>query len=351
MKYLDSAKIYIKSGDGGRGAVSFRREKFIEYGGPDGGNAGKGGDVYIQATANLNTLIDFRYQQHFKAQKGGNGSGKNKTGANGLDLIIPVPIGTIIYDQDKTEIIHSFQKDGEKIKILSGGIGGRGNANFKSSTNRSPKFAQPGIEGEEKWIWLELAILADIGLIGKPNAGKSSLLNALTNANSKTGNYEFTTLKPQLGVLSYYDKQIVIADLPGLIQGASLGIGLGARFLSHIKKCNVFLHVIDVTEENIHVPYEIIMEELEMSEISIKDKQYIIVLNKIDLLSKDDLDKQIKKIMEINKNNSEIICISSKDRIGIDDLCKKMYDCYTVSLNKEIISDESWHPLQKTINT
>ena len=265
MKFLDEAKIHLKAGDGGSGCVSFRREKYIEFGGPDGGDGGCGGNIVFKAVSNLNTLIDFRYKQHFKAQRGKDGSGKNRTGASGEDLIIEVPVGTVILSEDKRLVIKDFTKELDSFILIHGGMGGRGNARFKSSTNQAPRKFDTGIEGEDKWIWLRLKLIADIGLVGLPNAGKSTLLKKLSNANPKIANYPFTTLKPQLGVYRSDQKDIIIADLPGLIKGAANGVGLGLNFLAHIERCRMFLHVCDVSTNNFNEivsNYKIIRDEI-----------------------------------------------------------------------------------------
>ena len=256
MKFLDQAKIYIKAGNGGSGSASFRREKFIEFGGPDGGDGGDGGSVIIESDRNLNTLIDFRYAQHFKAQHGKNGSKRNRTGANGENLILNVPVGTQIYEEDNNTLIYDFTKNKERYLVASGGKGGLGNVRFKSSVNRAPKKKTNGKNGEEFWIWLQLKVIADIGIIGKPNAGKSSLLSALTRAKPKIANYPFTTLNPNLGVTYYDRKEVTLADIPGLVEGAHKGIGLGDKFLRHIERCKVLLHLIDLSENNLEKTYK-----------------------------------------------------------------------------------------------
>jgi len=262
MKFLDQVKIHVKAGDGGAGSSSFRREKFIEFGGPDGGDGGDGGSVILFAENNLNTLIDFRFQQHFKAEKGQNGMGKKKTGRNGKDLILKVPIGTQIFEEDNNTLIEDLKKEGQKIILAQGGKRGLGNVRFKSSTNRAPRRKTEGSEGESFWIWLQLKVIADIGIIGMPNAGKSSLLSVLTKAKPKIANYPFTTINPNLGVTSYSDKEITIADIPGLIEGAHEGIGLGDKFLRHIERCKSLIHLIDITENNILENYLKIRKEL-----------------------------------------------------------------------------------------
>jgi GTP-binding protein len=251
MKFLDQAKIYIKAGNGGSGSAHFRREKFVEYGGPDGGDGGDGGSIIIESDRNLNTLIDFRYAQHFRAEHGQAGSKRNKTGANGKDLVLKVPVGTQVYEEDNNTLIYDFTKNREKYLVAAGGKRGLGNVRFKSSTNRAPKKKTSGKLGEEFWIWFQLKVIADIGIIGQPNAGKSSLLAALTKARPKIANYPFTTINPNLGVTYYDGKEITLADIPGLVEGAHKGIGLGDKFLRHIERCKVLLHLIDLTEENL----------------------------------------------------------------------------------------------------
>lgn len=345
MRFLDSAKIYIKAGDGGRGCISFRREKFIEFGGPDGGNGGEGSDVYFKAVGNLNTLIDFRYKQHFKAPNGRGGAGRNKTGERGKDLIVEVPIGTIIMDEEKERIIVDLKEEGQIFKVAQGGIGGKGNAHFKSSTNRAPRMAQPGTEGEEFYIWLELEVLADIGLIGLPNAGKSTLISTITNSKSKTANYAFTTLKPSLGVFVYKDKQIVIADLPGLIEGASEGLGLGTRFLSHVKRCKAFIHIIDASTDVVE-SYNIIRKEIinydKENNNTILEKEQIVVLNKIDLIDEDELKEKIESLSKLTKD--PIITVSITEKVGLTDLMGNIEEIFDKSSdqNKE---KKAWSPV------
>ena len=256
MKFLDQVKIFVKAGDGGSGSASMRREKFVEFGGPDGGNGGKGASIILKAERNLNTLIDYRYTQHFKAERGENGKGKNKTGKTGKDLILKVPIGTQILEEDNKTLLFDFKNEKEEFVVAIGGRGGLGNTNFKSSTNRAPRKFTKGTSGEEFWIWLQLKTIADVGIIGLPNAGKSSLLAAITNATPKIANYKFTTLNPNLGVAIYDNKEITIADIPGLIEGAHIGVGLGIKFLKHIERCKTLLHMIDITEENIEILYK-----------------------------------------------------------------------------------------------
>ena len=278
MKFLDQAKIYIKAGNGGSGSASFRREKFIEYGGPDGGDGGNGGSIIFESDRNLNTLIDFRYAQHFKAQHGKPGSKRNRAGAYGKDLILKVPVGTQIYEEDNNTLIYDFTKNKEKYLVALGGKGGLGNVRFKSSTNRAPKKKTNGKIGEEFWIWLQLKVIADIGIIGKPNAGKSSLLAALTRAKPKIANYPFTTINPNLGVTYYDGKELTLADIPGLVEGAHKGIGLGDKFLRHIERCKMLLHLIDISEEDLISVYKKIKFELSTYDKNLVKKKEIIFL-------------------------------------------------------------------------
>jgi GTP-binding protein len=314
MKFLDQAKIYIKAGNGGSGSASFRREKFIEYGGPDGGDGGNGGSIIVESDRNLNTLIDFRYAQHFKAQHGKPGSKRNKTGANGKDLVLKVPVGTQIFEEDNNTIIYDFTKNKEKYLVASGGKGGLGNVRFKSSTNRAPKKKTNGKLGEEFWIWLQLKVIADIGIIGKPNAGKSSLLAALTRAKPKIANYPFTTLNPNLGVTYYDGKEVTLADIPGLVEGAHKGIGLGDKFLRHIERCKILLHLIDISEEDLISVYKKIKFELSTYDKNLIKKKEIIFFNKSDLLGEEKINKKINEFKKKVKSKYEIISVfSNKD--------------------------------------
>ncbi len=292
MKFLDQAKIYIKSGDGGPGCVSFRREKYIEFGGPNGGDGGKGGSVYIEAVPNLNTLIDFRYAQHFKAPRGEGGKGSQKTGAKGEDIVIKVPIGTEILAEDQETLIVDMIEPGQRFLIAKGGDGGRGNEQFKSSTNQAPRYAEPGWPGEEKWVWLRLKVIADVGLIGMPNAGKSTFLSVVTKARPKIADYPFTTLHPNLGVAWVDGYEMVLADIPGLIEGAHEGVGLGDRFLKHVERCSAFLHLIDATSDDVVKAYLDIRRELELYNDHLKNKPEVVVLNKCDALTKKEIDKK-----------------------------------------------------------
>ena len=322
MKFLDQVKIYIKAGTGGNGSPSFRREKFIEYGGPDGGDGGKGGSVILKAEQNLNTLIDYRYQQHHKAQRGDNGAGQNKTGKSGDNLILKVPLGTQVFEEDNKTLIYDFLKIGEEFVVASGGKGGLGNTKFKSSTNRAPRKFTKGYTGEEFTIWLQLKTIADIGIIGLPNAGKSSLLSAITNANPKIANYQFTTLNPNLGVTKYDDKEVTIADIPGLVEGAHKGTGLGIQFLKHIERCKSLLHLIDITNSDLKKSYKQIKNELKNYSSKLAKKKELVVLNKTDLIN----EKQIKKIIkDFSKNTkSEIVTLSTLKKSSVSKIKAKL---------------------------
>ena len=324
MKFLDQVKIYIKAGDGGSGSPSFRREKFIEFGGPDGGDGGKGGSVVLVSERNLNTLIDYRYQQHFKAERGGDGKGKNQTGKGGDNLYLKVPIGTQVFEEDNKTLIFDFKKEKEEYIAAIGGKGGFGNTRFKSSTNRAPRKFTKGLKGEDFWIWLQLKTIADIGIIGLPNAGKSSLLASITSANPKIANYKFTTLNPNLGVAVYDDKEITLADIPGLIEGAHKGVGLGTKFLKHIERCKTLLHLIDVTEKDLISSYKQIRAELGKYSKSLLKKNEIIVLNKIDLIDKKNLDSK-KKILS-GKIKKKIYDLSTLDKSKISKIKSKLLE-------------------------
>lgn len=329
MKFLDQAKIFVKSGDGGAGCVSFRREKYIEFGGPNGGDGSKGGSVIIEAVENLNTLIDFRYQQHFKAQKGGNGMGSDKTGRKGEDIVIKVPVGTEILAEDGETLIVDMITPGQTFVIAKGGDGGRGNAQFKSSTNQAPRYAEPGWPGEEKWLWLRLKVIADVGLIGMPNAGKSTFLSAVTKARPKIADYPFTTLHPNLGVAWVDNYEIVIADIPGLIEGAHEGTGLGDRFLKHVERCAAFLHLIDITSENVVKDYKTIRRELDLYNEKLANKPEVVALNKIDALPEKEVAKKVKALEKaIGK---KVYAISAVAKKGI-------FECL-LEVNKYITRD------------
>ena len=322
MKFLDQVKIYIKAGNGGDGSPSFRREKFIEFGGPDGGDGGRGGSIILRAEQNLNTLIDYRYQQHHKAQRGENGAGQNRTGKSGEDLILKVPLGTQVFEEDNKTLIYDFTKIGEEFVTANGGKGGLGNTRFKSSTNRAPRKYTKGAVGEEFVIWLQLKTIADIGIIGLPNAGKSSLLAAMTNANPKIANYQFTTLNPNLGVASYDNKEITIADIPGLIEGAHEGTGLGTQFLKHIERCKSLLHLIDITNEDLIKSYNQVKKELKNYSSELIKKKELIILNKIDLVDKDILKEKIENFSK--KKKCEILTISTLDKKSVSKIKSKL---------------------------
>lgn len=316
MHFLDQAKVFLKSGDGGQGAVSFRREKFVEYGGPDGGNGGKGGDIIFEAVEGLNTLIDFRYTQHFRAPRGNGGAGRNRTGAGGDDLVIKVPIGTQIISDDKEHVLADFTKPGEQRVFLRGGDGGRGNASYKTSTNRAPRQHGTGWPGEEMWVWLRLKLLADAGLLGLPNAGKSTFINAVTNAQAKVGAYAFTTTRPQLGVASYKGREFVIADIPGLIEGAAEGAGIGDRFLGHIERCRVLLHLVDATGDDPLKAYRTVRRELLNYGAGLEDKREVIALNKIDAVTPAEAKKQRDRLKRASGH--EVLMISGASGDGVD---------------------------------
>ena len=322
MKFLDQVKIYVKAGNGGSGSPSFRREKFVEFGGPDGGDGGKGGSVILIIERNLNTLIDYRYQQHFKAERGKDGSGKNKTGKGGEDLYLKVPLGTQVFEEDNKTLIYDFKSQKEEFLVASGGKGGFGNTRFKSSTNRAPKKFTKGGQGEEFWIWLQLKTIADIGIIGLPNAGKSSLLASMTSANPKIANYKFTTINPNLGVASYDDKEVTLADIPGLIEGAHTGTGLGIKFLKHIERCKTLLHLIDITEDDLFNSYNQVRKELSKYSKDLVKKKEIVVLNKTDLIDEEEKKEKIKKLK--NKLKKNIFLMSTMDKKSVSDIKSKL---------------------------
>jgi len=315
MKFLDQAKIYIKAGNGGPGSASFRREKFIEFGGPDGGDGGDGGSIIFEAERNLNTLIDFRYAQHFKAEDGKPGTKRKKTGAAGKDLVIKVPVGTQIYEEDNNTLIYDFTKNKERYLVATGGRHGLGNVRFKSSTNRAPTKKTNGKTGEEFWIWLQLKVIADVGIIGLPNAGKSSLLAAITRARPKIANYPFTTLDPNLGVSYYDNKEVTLADIPGLVEGAHEGVGLGDKFLRHIERCKILLHLIDISENDLVENYLQIRKELEKYNEDLSKKKEIIVFNKSDLLEEKDIKNKLKTFKNKTKKKFEIISVVADNNL------------------------------------
>jgi GTP-binding protein len=341
MKFLDEAKIYIKAGNGGSGAVSFRREKYIEYGGPDGGDGGNGGNVYIKAVEGLNTLIDYRYKQHYKAERGKDGAGKNKTGHGGKDIILLVPQGTQIFDELKEELIADLLEIDQTYMIAKGGSGGFGNSRFKSSTNRAPRTANKGTPGEDTTIWLQMKLIADCGIVGLPNAGKSTLLSRISQANPKISDYPFTTLNPVLGVVNHSDNTFIVADIPGLIEGAHEGTGLGHKFLSHIERCPMLIHMISLEEENIQQAYKIIRKEIKRYGNEITKKPELIVLNKSDLMNENDIQEKIKDFSD--RIRSKILITSAENYIGIEELKEKVYQLI-IKQNRKSSKQEKWQP-------
>ncbi len=321
MKFLDQAKVYVRSGDGGAGAVSFLREKFVEFGGPNGGNGGRGGDVVVECVDGLNTLIDYRYQQHFKAKTGTHGMGKQRTGADGADVVLRVPVGTQIFEDDNETLIADMTEVGQRIVLLSGGNGGFGNAHFKTSSNQAPRHANPGQQGTEKWIWLRLKLIADAGLVGLPNAGKSTFLAAVSAAKPKIADYPFTTLHPNLGVVSIGERDFVLADIPGLIEGASEGAGIGDRFLGHVERCGVLIHLIDGTQDDVKLAYKTIRNELAAYDERLAEKPEIVVLNKIDAIDPDDLKEKVKVLKKASKQ--DVLLVSGVTGKGVDQV---LYD-------------------------
>jgi len=324
VKFLDEAKIYLKSGDGGAGCVSFRREKFIEYGGPDGGNGGRGGSIIVVAQNALNTLIDYRYQQHFKARKGEHGKGAQRSGVGAEDMILKVPVGTEILAEDKETVLADMTQEGQTVVLLKGGRGGMGNAHFKSSTNQSPKHAQPGEPGEEMWVWLRLKLFSDAGLLGMPNAGKSTFLAAVSRAKPKIADYPFTTLVPQLGVVYIDGSEFVLADIPGLIEGAHQGVGLGLRFLAHVERCGVLLHLVDGTQDDVAEAYKTIRNEITEYSEDLAQKQEIVALNKCDALTEDEIKTKLKTLKKAS-GKKKVFGISAVTGAGVQDVLREMW--------------------------
>jgi GTP-binding protein len=347
MHFLDQAKIYIQSGSGGPGAVSFRREKFIEYGGPDGGDGGKGGDIIFEAVPGLNTLIDFRYTQHFRAPRGKGGAGANKTGAGGRDLVVRVPIGTqILADDEERSLLADLTHEGQRITLLKGGDGGRGNASYKSSTNRAPRQHTTGWPGEEMWVWLRLKLLADVGLVGLPNAGKSTLLNAVTNATAKVGDYPFTTLRPQLGVVRHKGREFVLADIPGLIEGAAEGAGIGDRFLGHVERTRVLLHLVDATGEDPVTAWQTVREELGRYGAGLHEKPEVVALSRVDIADTKTVEKARKAL--IKAGAAEPLAISAATGEGMEALLDRVIETLGPEAQKsepEGEPNEVWSPL------
>lgn len=350
MHFLDQAKIYIRAGSGGPGAVSFRREKYVEYGGPDGGNGGKGGDIVFEAVPGLNTLIDFRYTQHFKAPRGTGGMGRNRTGAQGQDLVIRVPIGTQVIDDDQETVLADLTEAGQRVVLLEGGMGGRGNASYKTSTNRAPRQHQPGITGEEMYVWLRLKLLADAGLVGLPNAGKSTFINQISNTKAKVGDYAFTTLRPQLGVVHHRNREFVLADIPGLIAGAAEGAGVGDRFLGHIERCRVLIHLIDIHGTDPAEALEIVEEELAAYGGGLDEKPRLIALNKIDLVDAELVKAFTKELKAAGAK--KVFPISGATGKGMDKLLDAVLDHLPAATvterpegEREEADDKPWSPL------
>ena len=348
MKFLDQAKVFIRSGNGGAGSVSFRREKYIEYGGPNGGDGGRGGHVFIEATDDLNTLIDYRYQQHFKADTGGHGMGKDRSGASGEDIVLRVPVGTQVIDADSDDLLVDLTEDGQKVMLARGGNGGWGNARFKSSTNQAPRNANPGEDGEERWIWLRLKILADAGLVGLPNAGKSTFLASVSAAKPKQADYPFTTLHPHLGVVDLGPaERFVLADLPGLIEGAAEGAGLGHRFLGHVERCAAILHLVDVLSDNPVDNYRIIRKELDAVGEGLTDKPEIITLTKCEAADPDQLDT-VKRELEAETGQT-VHLVSSVARQGLKPVLSDVYNHIQKRRQKErapeVADTDSWSPI------
>ncbi|MGN6589897.1 MAG: GTPase ObgE [Sphingomicrobium sp.] len=347
MHFLDQAKIFVRSGAGGPGAVSFRREKFIEYGGPDGGDGGKGGDVVFEAVAGLNTLIDFRYTQHFRAPRGKGGAGSNRTGAGGDDLVIQVPVGTqILADDEDRTLLADLTEVGQQVTFLEGGMGGRGNASYKSSTNRAPRQHQTGIPGEEMWVWLRLKLLADVGLLGLPNAGKSTFLNSVSNASAKVGDYPFTTLRPQLGVVRHKGREFVVADIPGLIEGAAEGAGIGDRFLGHVERTRLLLHLIDGSGEDPLEAWRIVRAELEGYGAGLGDKPEVIALTKADLLDDKKRSKLVKALEK--ETGAKVFPISAPLEEGLEPLLDTIIERLGDAVVEDVpepVDERSWSPL------
>ena len=345
MKFLDQAKVYVRSGNGGAGSVSFRREKYIEFGGPDGGDGGRGGDVWIEAVEGLNTLIDYRYQQHFKAKTGGHGMGRNRHGADGADVVLKVPEGTQVFEEDNETLITDLTHAGERYCIARGGNGGFGNTHFKSSTNQAPRRANPGLEGVERTIWLRLKLIADAGLIGLPNAGKSTFLASVSAAKPKIADYPFTTLHPNLGVASIDGREFVIADIPGLIEGAHLGVGIGDRFLGHVERTRVLLHLVSATEEDVAAAYATVRGEVEAYGHGLADKPEILALTKVDAITQEE---RADKLAALEKaSGTKPVALSSVSREGVETVLRALIDKVVEAREAEApeVEDDRWKPL------
>jgi GTP-binding protein len=344
MKFLDEAKVYIRSGDGGNGCVAFRREKFIEFGGPSGGDGGRGGDVIMQAVDGLNTLIDYRYQQHLKARPGGNGMGKDRHGANGADVVLKVPLGTQVFEEDKETLIADFTEIGQRVVLAEGGNGGFGNARFKSSTNRAPTNANPGAPGEERWLWLRLKLIADAGLVGLPNAGKSTFLAAVSSAKPKIADYPFTTLNPQLGVVRVDHIEFVLADLPGLIEGAHEGTGLGDRFLGHTERCRVLLHLVDGMTEHAGEAYKTVRAELKAYGHGLTEKPEIVALSKSDSMTPEQIKQQTERLKRAAKKKP--LVLSALSGAGVQEALRALHKVITEAntVDRPQSAEAAWQP-------
>ncbi|MEN3951875.1 GTPase ObgE [Iodidimonas sp. SYSU 1G8] len=347
MKFLDECKIYLRSGNGGNGVVAFRREKFIEFGGPNGGDGGRGGSVWVEAVDGLNTLIDYRYKQHFKAQSGEPGAGQNRTGHNGEDAVLRVPVGTQVFEDDKETLLADLTEVGQRIKLLTGGNGGFGNAYFKSSTNQAPRRANPGQEGQEMWVWLRLKLIADAGLVGLPNAGKSSFLAAVSSARPKIADYPFTTLTPNLGVVGVDGKEFVMADIPGLIAGASEGLGLGTRFLGHVERCGVLLHLVDGTQDDVAAAYRTIRRELKRYDEVLGSKKEIVGLNKIDALTPEEIEEKLAALKKAARKN--VLPLSTVSGEGVQPVLRALWKTIESRRQAEAAEanayDDPWQPI------
>ena len=347
MKFLDQCKVYIRSGDGGAGSVSFRREKFIERGGPDGGDGGHGGDIWVEAIENLNTLIDYRYQQHFKAGTGGHGMGRSRHGANAEDIVLKVPVGTQIFEEDNETLVGDLTHPGERLRLARGGNGGFGNEHFKSSVTRAPRRANPGEVGEERWVWLRLKLIADAGIVGLPNAGKSTFISAVSASKSKIADYPFTTLTPHLGVVKRGTESFVLADIPGLIEGASEGAGLGHRFLGHVERCSVLVHLMDATMEDPVAAYRVIRKELKAYAAELADKPEVIALSKVDALSEDEIAAKLADCKKRLKKTP--LLVSAVSGRGVEDVTNRLFTIIAEAKKAARAADapeeeEGWKP-------
>lgn len=345
MKFLDQAKVYVRSGNGGGGCVSFRREAYVEYGGPDGGDGGKGGDVWVEAVEGLNTLIDYRYQQHFKAETGVHGMGRDRTGRGGDDVVLEVPVGTQILDEERDDVLADLTRVGERVLLARGGDGGKGNARFKSSTNQAPRRSTPGFPGEERWLWLRLKLIADVGLVGLPNAGKSTFLSAVSRANPKIAAYPFTTLYPNLGVVDLGPgSRFIVADIPGLIEGAHEGAGIGDRFLGHVERCASLIHLIDGTQDDPHAAYEVVRRELEAYGAGLDEKREIIAFNKTDALTEDVVEVRAKALED--KLGQPVMRLSGVSGAGVKPVCSQAWAIVQDIRSERPASeeDDGWAP-------